>query len=132
MILKKISNVLERKVKVIENNLCINCLHYGHFEFNCPNEMSCKYCNERHHSVLHPYSKNQRKSTAKFESNSQLSSQSKNNSNVDPHSQSKCYLKCESELMKDSEIKFYSESDYCEHKQSDTINREMPKINVSN
>lgn len=40
------------------NNLCFNCLLYGHSVFKCRLQTSCQICNRRHHSLLHVNNEN--------------------------------------------------------------------------
>ncbi|XP_066909329.1 uncharacterized protein [Halyomorpha halys] len=41
---------------------CINCLASGHFSNQCSSKVSCRHCGRRHHSLLHFFSKESRKS----------------------------------------------------------------------
>ncbi|XP_066909481.1 uncharacterized protein, partial [Halyomorpha halys] len=43
-------------------NRCINCLASGHFSNQCSSRVSCRHCGRRHHSLLHFFSKESRKS----------------------------------------------------------------------
>lgn len=42
----------ERERFVREKGLCINCLHFHKVE-NCTSRFSCKFCKQRHNSMLH-------------------------------------------------------------------------------
>lgn len=46
-------NVDDRRKFIKENNLCFNCLKYGHNVYNCSSKFSCRVCNKRHHSLVH-------------------------------------------------------------------------------
>lgn len=44
----------DQRIKfVTEKGLCINCFH-SHKVHECTSRFSCRFCNERHNSVLHP------------------------------------------------------------------------------
>ncbi|XP_062713961.1 uncharacterized protein LOC134290779 [Aedes albopictus] len=43
----------ERQQIVNAKRLCTNCLKSDHSNRNCPSELTCRYCNRRHHSLLH-------------------------------------------------------------------------------
>lgn len=53
-VLLKNPNSSEREAKVRERKLCLNCLRYGHIAANCANPKTCRHCNMKHHSILHP------------------------------------------------------------------------------
>lgn len=42
----------EKEALVRSNNLCRNCLRWGHMARNCASESSCRKCNGRHHTQL--------------------------------------------------------------------------------
>ncbi|XP_055527937.1 uncharacterized protein LOC129720474 [Wyeomyia smithii] len=55
----------ERLNHVNRKRLCFNCLRSDHYVSNCPIQNSCRICQERHNTVLHPgYLEGIRKDTA--------------------------------------------------------------------
>lgn len=50
--LERLQTVQEKRNKVNELKLCHNCLKRGHQRSNCQNPNLCRYCNQKHHSVL--------------------------------------------------------------------------------
>lgn len=46
-------NVSERLATVKNIKMCFNCLITGHMLYQCTNKINCRYCNKRHHSLLH-------------------------------------------------------------------------------
>lgn len=45
---------LERRLRAVAyHRYCYNCLRPDHVSKNCPVPQNCRYCNNRHHSVLH-------------------------------------------------------------------------------
>ncbi|XP_075158160.1 uncharacterized protein LOC142231438 [Haematobia irritans] len=50
---------LSRKQNFVStNNICENCLSYGHLIQDCQSEYVCQKCQQKHHSTLHPDSNN--------------------------------------------------------------------------
>lgn len=47
-------NIRDRLSLVQTKKLCSNCLHKDHFARNCQSKFSCRTCNKRHHTWLHP------------------------------------------------------------------------------
>ncbi|XP_058978635.1 uncharacterized protein LOC131802432 [Musca domestica] len=39
-----------------QQKLCLNCLSKGHGYIQCPSKYSCRFCKQRHHSLLHKQS----------------------------------------------------------------------------
>lgn len=48
-------NLAARLEFITKNQFCGNCLFRLHNDQNCRSLMSCKHCNERHHSLLHNF-----------------------------------------------------------------------------
>lgn len=47
---------LPARLEFVQNNqFCSNCLFRLHNDQNCRSSMTCKHCNERHHSLLHNF-----------------------------------------------------------------------------
>ncbi|XP_062715282.1 uncharacterized protein LOC134291500 [Aedes albopictus] len=44
----------ERQQLVKAKRLCHNCIRGNHFAQNCPSSFTCRRCNRRHHTLLHP------------------------------------------------------------------------------
>ncbi|XP_055623484.1 uncharacterized protein LOC129766910 [Toxorhynchites rutilus septentrionalis] len=44
----------ERQQFVATKRLCHNCMRKDHMARNCPSSFSCRLCNRRHHTLLHP------------------------------------------------------------------------------
>ncbi|XP_070074050.1 uncharacterized protein [Drosophila takahashii] len=47
-------NIEHRRSFVKGKSLCFNCLRPGHRSSQCKSKHSCKHCNGRHHSLVHP------------------------------------------------------------------------------
>lgn len=47
-------NVVERNALVTNKKLCINCLSNGHLLNSCNSNSTCRVCQSKHHSMLHP------------------------------------------------------------------------------
>jgi len=45
-------SIADRKMKIIEKRLCLNCLGSGHYARDCKASM-CKKCNKKHNSIIH-------------------------------------------------------------------------------
>ncbi|XP_037943125.1 uncharacterized protein LOC119675975 [Teleopsis dalmanni] len=43
----------DKKEKVRQLQLCYNCLNKGHSVSECPSRYSCRFCKQRHHSLIH-------------------------------------------------------------------------------
>ncbi|XP_073814581.1 uncharacterized protein [Musca autumnalis] len=43
----------QRLEQAKQQNLCLNCLVKGHTYIQCPSKYSCRFCKQRHHSLLH-------------------------------------------------------------------------------
>ncbi|XP_055589036.1 uncharacterized protein LOC129741338 [Uranotaenia lowii] len=43
----------KRRELVTLHRLCWNCFHFGHLARNCTSQYTCRFCNEKHHSLLH-------------------------------------------------------------------------------
>lgn len=48
-------NTEDRMRTVILNKNCFNCLAHKHSGTSCRSETSCRYCNEKHHTLLHTH-----------------------------------------------------------------------------
>ncbi|XP_058840343.1 uncharacterized protein LOC131695821 [Topomyia yanbarensis] len=46
-------SMAERQRAVNSRRLCHNCLKGNHFVRNCPCDLNCRKCNQRHHTLLH-------------------------------------------------------------------------------
>ncbi|CAH2088129.1 unnamed protein product [Euphydryas editha] len=46
-----------RRDFVVKHNICFNCLGSNHNVYNCRKQTTCKVCQKRHHSLLHPSGK---------------------------------------------------------------------------
>ena len=49
----KAKSVEDRSSTATRLKLCTNCLSYNHFSRDCPSLRSCRFCGNRHHSILH-------------------------------------------------------------------------------
>ena len=43
----------DKRMAVLRNELCINCLKPGHFAKRCPNLNRCRKCDKSHHTLIH-------------------------------------------------------------------------------
>lgn len=43
----------ERYQKIKDLKLCVNCFNKNHILRDCSSKFNCRYCNQRHHSMLH-------------------------------------------------------------------------------
>uniref|UniRef100_A0A1I8PRY2 CCHC-type domain-containing protein n=1 Tax=Stomoxys calcitrans TaxID=35570 RepID=A0A1I8PRY2_STOCA len=43
----------QRMEQAKQQKLCLNCLSKGHVYIQCPSKYSCRFCKQRHHSLLH-------------------------------------------------------------------------------
>jgi len=55
-VLKNMKKSSEKESIVKEKGLCLNCLKPGHTKDKCYNPSSCKICEKRHNTILHPNS----------------------------------------------------------------------------
>ena len=45
----------QRMDQVIQQKLCLNCLFKGHYSAQCTSKYTCRFCKQRHHSLLHEH-----------------------------------------------------------------------------
>ena len=50
----------ERRKTIAKAQICYNCLHFYHLAKNCTYRSKCKFCNKRHHALLHVNERNER------------------------------------------------------------------------
>ncbi|XP_075157769.1 uncharacterized protein LOC142231036 [Haematobia irritans] len=50
----KSMSLTEKRKFVVDNEICENCLFYGHSTSNCKSDKVCQECNQKHHTLLHP------------------------------------------------------------------------------
>ena len=61
---QKITNVKERKHRLIEQRRCFVCLKKNHVSKNCKSNLRCRKCNKRHHTSICDPPKEHEKSTS--------------------------------------------------------------------
>lgn len=70
-------SVSHRREFVANNNICFNCLGSNHISYDCKKSATCRVCNKKHHTLLHPSKEqeNQDQSTRYKQQTSGTSSQ---------------------------------------------------------
>ncbi|XP_058816948.1 uncharacterized protein LOC131680246 [Topomyia yanbarensis] len=79
-------SVRQRRELVSQKRLCWNCFRTGHQARNCTSKFSCRYCHEKHHSLLHESESSKMLSTPVNEESQPIPSTS---AHADPSSSAK-------------------------------------------